>query len=264
MSLLEGIAIPAQCDRCTDYFPVYFQACKGASAAKSGIYLLPFSALAPAAISSGISVRATGRYRPQTWMGWVFTVTGLGLMSTVTATDTLAKSYGCLAVLGWGIGYVVSPARGPSVSNAPYFTRGRILSATSMYPIQAPLSVTQNAPALAFMWFLRSFASVSIKINIGMSLRVIPFPLGVGYNYRKYRTAERACKEAPCVVHPTYPTRSCHRIHAHPRASCIPSTDPLRSPSRLCRQSCGAVARLDYHQRRRVRSVVVHARGRTA
>ncbi|KAF8419977.1 hypothetical protein L210DRAFT_3575920 [Boletus edulis BED1] len=27
-----------------------------------------------------------------------------------------------------------------------------------MYPVQAPLSVTQNAPALAFMWFLSSFA----------------------------------------------------------------------------------------------------------
>ncbi|KAF8435376.1 hypothetical protein L210DRAFT_3648570 [Boletus edulis BED1] len=29
-----------------------------------------------------------------------------------------------------------------------------------MYPVQAPLSVTQNAPALAFMWFLSSFAGV--------------------------------------------------------------------------------------------------------
>ncbi|KAN0082557.1 hypothetical protein V8E55_008352 [Tylopilus felleus] len=44
-----------------------------------------------------------------------------------------------MALLGWGIG---------------------MLSATPMYPIQAPLPVTQNAPALAFMWFLRSFASV--------------------------------------------------------------------------------------------------------
>jgi hypothetical protein len=35
-----------------------------------------------------------------------------------------------------------------------------MLSATPMYPIQAPIPVTQNAPALAFMWFLRSFASV--------------------------------------------------------------------------------------------------------
>lgn len=39
--------------------------------------------------------------------------------------------------------------------------RGSVLSATPMYPVQAPLPVTQNAPSLAFMWFLRSFASVS-------------------------------------------------------------------------------------------------------
>ena len=41
--------------------------------------------------------------------------------------------------------------------------RSRTLYATTMYPIQAPLSVTQNAPALAWMWFLRSFAGVSIR-----------------------------------------------------------------------------------------------------
>jgi hypothetical protein len=39
----------------------------------------------------------------------------------------------------------------------------RALYAMTMYPIQAPLSVTQNAPALAWMWFLRSFAGVSIR-----------------------------------------------------------------------------------------------------
>ncbi|KAF8550726.1 hypothetical protein OG21DRAFT_1468300 [Imleria badia] len=36
----------------------------------------------------------------------------------------------------------------------------RVLYAAAVYPIQAPLSVTQNAPALAWMWFLRSFAGV--------------------------------------------------------------------------------------------------------
>lgn len=41
-----------------------------------------------------------------------------------------------------------------------------MLSATPMYPIQAPLPVTQNAPALAFMWFLRSFASVSSSTSL--------------------------------------------------------------------------------------------------
>ncbi|KAG8221503.1 MFS general substrate transporter [Butyriboletus roseoflavus] len=121
------------------YYPVYFQACKGASPITSGIYLLAFSSLAPAAVITGLSVKATGRYRPQIWIGWVFTIIALGLMSTISATDSLEKSVGYLVLLGCGIG---------------------MLNATPMYPIQAPLPVMQNAPSLAFMWFLRSFATV--------------------------------------------------------------------------------------------------------
>ncbi|KAF8553128.1 hypothetical protein OG21DRAFT_1281152 [Imleria badia] len=60
-------------------------------------------------------------------------------MSTVLATDSLGKSIGYFVILGLG---------------------GGVMNATPMYPIQAPLSVTQNAPALTFMWFLSSFAGV--------------------------------------------------------------------------------------------------------
>ncbi|KAF8443970.1 major facilitator superfamily domain-containing protein [Boletus edulis BED1] len=120
-------------------FPVYYQACKGTSPSLSGVYLLTMSTLAPAAILSGISVKTSGRYRPQTWVGWALTGIALGVMSRIHANEPLGTSFGCLALLGLGIG---------------------MLCATSMYPIQAPLPVTQNAPALAFMWFLRAFAAV--------------------------------------------------------------------------------------------------------
>ncbi|KAF8548720.1 MFS general substrate transporter [Imleria badia] len=121
------------------YLPVYFQACKGASPVLSGVYSLAFSLLGPAAIVTGITVKVTGRYRLQSWIGWTIIVIAVGLMSTILATDLLSKSVGYAALLGLGAG---------------------ILTATPMYPIQAPLPVTHNAPALAFMWFLRSFASV--------------------------------------------------------------------------------------------------------
>ena len=49
--------------------------------------------------------------------------------------------------------------------HAPDLVPGRVLSATPMYPIQAPLPVAQNAPSLAFMWFIRSFAAVSISVS---------------------------------------------------------------------------------------------------
>ncbi|KAF8554529.1 MFS general substrate transporter [Imleria badia] len=121
------------------YFPVYFQACKGASPVLSGVYTLAFSSLAPATIITGISVRITGRYRPQSWIGWIVIIIGLGLVSTILAKDPISKSFGYVLIVGWGAG---------------------MLTATPMYPIQAPLPVNQNASALAFMWFIRSFASV--------------------------------------------------------------------------------------------------------
>ncbi|KAH0828709.1 major facilitator superfamily domain-containing protein [Lanmaoa asiatica] len=121
------------------YFPVYYQACKGASPVASGVYAFAFASLAPAAIVTGLSVNATRRYRPQLWMGWALNIISFGLLSTISATDSLAKSIGYLVLLGWGTGMLIM---------------------TPLFPIQAPLPVTQNAPALAFMWFLRSFASV--------------------------------------------------------------------------------------------------------
>ncbi|KAF9236982.1 MFS general substrate transporter [Melanogaster broomeanus] len=105
----------------TYYFPVFFQGCKGASPV------------------IGLLVKKTGRYRPQIWVGWCILLVGLGLMSTLRANTSPAFAVGFLVIIGIGIG---------------------IEYTTMMYPIQAPLPVTQNAPALAFMWFLRSFAGV--------------------------------------------------------------------------------------------------------
>ncbi|KIJ65390.1 hypothetical protein HYDPIDRAFT_110438 [Hydnomerulius pinastri MD-312] len=121
------------------FFPVFFQGCKEASPVASGVYGLGLSALAPSAIIGGVAVKVTGRYRPQMWAGWVLLIIGLGLMSTLKATDSVGRGAGYMVFLGLGIG---------------------VEYATTMYPIQAPIPVTQNAPALAFMWFLRSFAGV--------------------------------------------------------------------------------------------------------
>ncbi|KAH0828708.1 MFS general substrate transporter [Lanmaoa asiatica] len=130
------------------YYPVYFQACKGASPVASGIYSLAFASVGPAGVAAGLSVQVTRRYRPQMWIGWTLSIIGFGLLSTVGATDSIGKSAGYLVLLGWGTG---------------------MTAATSMFPIQAPLPVTQNAPALTFMWFLRSFAIVW-GITIGSTI----------------------------------------------------------------------------------------------
>ena len=88
-------------------------------------------------------------------------IVGFGLMSTIIATDSIGKSIGYMMLLGCGIGYVAFLGRGLSQSDALDLFRGRLLSATPMYPIQASLPVTQNATSMTFMWFIRSFASVS-------------------------------------------------------------------------------------------------------
>ena len=50
---------------------------------------------------------------------------------------------------------------------------GSGLNAAVMYPILAPLSVTQNAPALAFMWFLSAFAGVGIPIPFYFTIALL-------------------------------------------------------------------------------------------
>lgn len=131
----------------------------------SGVYILSLCAFAPVAILTGLSVKATDRYRPQMWVGWVTVLVAMGLLSASaggTVHLDIGVSVACLGVLGLGTGYVYSLARS-------FITKGgrthdddaSALYTTTMYPIQAPLPVTQNAPALAWMWFLRSFAGVS-------------------------------------------------------------------------------------------------------
>ncbi|KAF8121641.1 hypothetical protein EV363DRAFT_1301762 [Boletus edulis] len=123
-------------DGSADYLQIYLQACKGVSPIASGVYSLSLASYALATIITGISIKATGRYRPQAWIGWVLTVISFGLLSTLLATDPLGKFIAYVIPFDWGMDMTVTLA----------------------CPIQAPVPVTQNAPALAFMWFLRDFS----------------------------------------------------------------------------------------------------------
>ena len=96
----------------TDFFPVYFQACKGVSPVLSGIYTLSLCAFAPASILAGMSVKATGRYRPQMWVAWVIVLIPMGLLSYPTTNAMgmgIGTSVGYLVLLGFGTGYVPRP-----------------------------------------------------------------------------------------------------------------------------------------------------------
>ena len=73
-------------------------------------------------------------------MSWVLIIVGVGLLTTLDANSSLAKSVGFQLVVGSGvgIGYVVF-----------------------LFPVLASIPVTQAAPAMALYVFSRNFGFVS-------------------------------------------------------------------------------------------------------
>ncbi|KAJ7773690.1 MFS general substrate transporter [Mycena maculata] len=122
-----------------DFLPVYFQSCKDASAIRSALLGLGVAALAPAAIVAGVAVSKTQRYRPQMWAGWCIIIIGLGLLRSVRQETPTIHTFFFGVITGVGLGFEYS---------------------TTMFPVQAPLPVSQNARALAFLTFVGSFAGV--------------------------------------------------------------------------------------------------------
>lgn len=122
----------------TDYLPVYYQACKNASPIASGVDLFGTAfTIAPMSVVSGVIITATKKYRPPIWFGWGLVLIGHGLLSTLHADTSRAKSIGYQIILGSGIGLVYS---------------------SIYFPVLAPLPVSSNAPALALYMFLRTFS----------------------------------------------------------------------------------------------------------
>ncbi|THH19084.1 hypothetical protein EW146_g2001 [Bondarzewia mesenterica] len=88
------------------YFPIYFQACKGASPVGAGVDLLGVAlVLCPTGILSGVSVNKTRQYRPQLWISWVFLILGVGLFIPVSQNALALAFFMFLRNFGqvWGI-----------------------------------------------------------------------------------------------------------------------------------------------------------------
>ncbi|KAL4262097.1 MFS transporter superfamily protein [Pleurotus pulmonarius] len=120
------------------YLPIYFQACKLASPIRSGVDLFGLAlTIAPFAIFTGLSVEIFKRYRPQNYVGWMLTIVGFSLLSTLSADSAQGKYIGYEVIVGIGLG---------------------ITWISTQFPILAPLPYSNNAHALAFFTFLRCFA----------------------------------------------------------------------------------------------------------
>ena len=92
----------------TDYLPVYFQACKGASPIRSSVDILPITlVIAPFAFTAGTLIQITQKYRWASVVAWSISLIGFGLLSTLDADSSTGKWAGYQIVTAAGIGLMV-------------------------------------------------------------------------------------------------------------------------------------------------------------
>jgi hypothetical protein len=100
---------------------------------------------------AGVTVRRTGNYVIPTFVGWVLTIVGAGLLTTLRADTSLSKSVGFQIVIGGGVG---------------------IIYVVTLFPILASIPVTQTAPSMALYVFSRNFGYVSPPFTSSLSHNV--------------------------------------------------------------------------------------------
>jgi hypothetical protein len=96
--------------------------------------MIPFSA-----IGAGITVQVLKKYRPNNYVGWLFSLLGFLLFATLDENSSMSQYIGFQVLLGVGLG---------------------IIWISTQFPILAPLPQSNNAQALAFFTWMRSFAQV--------------------------------------------------------------------------------------------------------
>ncbi|MBM7439873.1 MFS transporter [Streptomyces sp. HB132] len=106
---LVGAVVGVALFGAASYLPTYLQMVEGVSATESGLLMLPMmGGIVIASVVSGQLVSRTGRYRVYPLVGGAVSTVGMWLLSLLD-TDTSALEYGVWqAVLGIGIGLVMS------------------------------------------------------------------------------------------------------------------------------------------------------------
>ncbi|KAJ6529981.1 MFS general substrate transporter [Mycena vulgaris] len=119
------------------YLPTWFQSVRQASPITSGIYFLPMViAISPSAIVQGLLVTKTGKYRLINLIGWCLLLLGVGLLVSVKADTSIGVIAVYQLIMGVGLGFLYA----------------------TTFVVLAPLDVSDNAPAVAFLVFLRVFS----------------------------------------------------------------------------------------------------------
>ncbi|KAF7331692.1 MFS domain-containing protein [Mycena kentingensis (nom. inval.)] len=119
------------------FFPIYFQACFGASPLRSAVDFLPGALFcAPLALVAGATIRKLQKYRAVNWTGWCIQIIGTGLL-TILREDSSTAMWVLFSIIGsTGLG---------------------ILFTAPAFPVLAPLPTDRAASALAMFTFTRAF-----------------------------------------------------------------------------------------------------------
>ncbi|KAI5118634.1 hypothetical protein M0805_000010 [Coniferiporia weirii] len=156
------------------YLPVYYQACKGASPIASGVDMFGVAYTAmPFGLAIGFTVTKSGRYKPQLCFAWVCMLVSTALLTTVHLETIRIASICYQIIFGLGLGTLMT---------------------STFFPILAPIPVSLNANALAFMMFVRFFSQIwgvtvgGVILQNGLQKRlpaefVATFPAGTAIAY---------------------------------------------------------------------------------
>jgi MFS family permease len=113
------------------FYPLYFQALRGASPLESGVNTLPFNALLmPMGMIAGIVMSKTGIYRPLHAAAYAFLAVGLGLSSMLNATSSTAEWVIFQIILAIGLGFTFVTLL-PAIQAA--LPEGDVATATATY-----------------------------------------------------------------------------------------------------------------------------------
>lgn len=80
-----------------------------ASPIRSSVNIFPTALIiSPFAIIFGVVIKATNKYRPTNYIGWVLMLVGFGLMTLLKADATTGQWVGFQIITAAGIGIIVS------------------------------------------------------------------------------------------------------------------------------------------------------------
>ncbi|KAK8063058.1 hypothetical protein PG997_015155 [Apiospora hydei] len=91
------------------FLPLYFQAVQGYNPILAGVALFPATfTVAPMSILAGFVITKRGEYRWVTWIGWVISTLGLGLMILLDVGLSAPQWFFLTIVVGLGLGLLYS------------------------------------------------------------------------------------------------------------------------------------------------------------